>query len=72
MNMQEEMSKKSQKIWEYNSPKNVMRRIDAISEFCKKLIPIALFILLILLIMIAMGVIGEGQLMVYLRGGLSI
>ena len=40
MNMQEEMSKKSQKIWEYNSPKNVMRRIDSISEVCKKLIPI--------------------------------
>ncbi len=47
MNMQEEMSKKSEKIWEYNSPKNVMRSIDSISEVCKKLIPIVLLAMLV-------------------------
>ena len=37
------------KIIEFNSPKNVMRRIDAISEFSKKLTPIVKLIILLLL-----------------------
>ena len=36
------------KIREYNSPKNVMRRIDAFSEFSKKMIPILIFLILLI------------------------
>ena len=38
------------KILEYNSPKRVMRRLEFFSDFCRKLIPILVVILLVIVI----------------------